>query len=299
MWENGYRTREICTIVAADFFGSHFREIEYPDMDEENALQVAYGPSDMLYDEHTAMDCIINHAYVSFENENAVKIRERMEAVWDNNLHVKRFHHKFQKHYAVTEESSNTINRKVFTFEYESEDGCWSTRQNPSRAVVVINDNKMSMAKIRGVDPTLEQAAAMCLAAASHSAAIHEYNRNERVNPYRINSRIGYSGCEDYCLDIYGRDGSTFFKKFTAAKLHVSMAEKVSLSPITDMYVGDILELLTAAMGYSDFQYFRRKISKRFGVRFVRPYKNEILTEDDMDFIPKENGHRRPSRRRR
>ena len=295
LWKQGYRTKTICTVLAGSLFGSSFFSREYENMDEEYAMEIAYNEPNALYGTHTAIECMY-YGYVSYENENA-SIHERMETVWES-LREKRFNHKFQKHYKVEEsESYNNDNKKVFTFEYNSEDGCWNYREKPSRAIIIIDGNKMSMVKVRGVDPTLEQTTAMCLAAASHSAEIHQYNRDERINPFKVNSRIGYSGCEDYFLDIYRRENNMFIKKWTPAKLHVSMAGKVS--DITDMYVGDALELLTAAMGYSDFQYFRRKISKRFGVRFVRPYKNEILTEDDMDFIPKENGHRRPSRRRR
>jgi hypothetical protein len=243
------------------------------------------------------MECVMEHAFYSYKNENADEIRERMEAVWES-LHERRFRHKFQKHYKVmSDEESSTINSKVFTFEYQSEDGCWNSRERESRAVVVIDGTKISMVKVRGVDPTLEQTAVMCLAAASRAAAIHEYNRGERVHPYKVNSRIGYSGCQDHFLDIYKEsENNVFVKWFNAAKLHVSMAGKIS--DITDMYVGDAIELLTAAMGFGDFEYFHG-MSRKYGVRFVRPYKNEVLSSEEMDFIPKKEGHRRPSRRSR
>lgn len=292
-WKQGYRTKEICTRIAADFFGSRFCEREYPGMSEEHAMDVSYGSQDTLYGENTAAECI-DHAYYSYENENAPKILERMEAVWDS-LREKRFNHKFQKHYKVDYDNSNSNDdHKVFVFEYKSEDGSWSYRERPSRAVVVVDGSNISMVKVKGVDPTLEQTTIMCFTAAARTAAIHKYSRNGRVHPFKINCRVGYSGCEDHYLDIYKRENNMFYKTWTAAKLHVSMAEKIA--SITDMYIGDVLEILTSALGYKDFEY-SKKINEKYGVRFVRPYRNEILSEEDMDFIPKEKSHRRPSRR--
>lgn len=284
-------------MLATMLYKSYFYRREFCGMLEEHAMEIVYGDPYQKYGEYTSMECMERgafHTYYDIE-ENA-DLYKKMEDVWEQ-LHVRRWNRKFQRHYKVLPSNNDRKDRrKVFTFEYESEDGCWCSRERASRAIVIIDGKNLSMLKIKGVDPTLEQTAIMCLAAASHAAAIHEYNRGERVHPYKINSRIGYSGCEDYWLDIYRGKNNVFTKWFTAAKLHVSMAGKVA--EITDMYVGDALELFTAAMRCRDFDYFKSKVvSKRYGVRFVRPYRNEILSEEDMDFIPKEKGHRRPSRR--
>lgn len=297
-WKVGYRTKTVCCALATLLYKHYFYRREFNANSPEDTMKIAYGSPDTVYGEYTAMEIMDRGAFYSYydEKENS-ETYEKMEAAWES-LHERRYNKRFQRHYKVESENNyNNDERKIFMFEYPSEDGCWCSRERASRAAVIIDGTKMTMTKVRGVDPTLEQTAVMCLAAASHSAAIHKYNRGERVHPYKINSRIGYSGCKDFWLDIYKRgENNIFIKWFNAAKLHVSMAGKVS--DITDMYVGDALELLTVAMGYRDFDYFHGRISKRYGVHFVRPYKNEVLAEADMDFVPKKEGHRRPSRRR-
>ena len=301
MWKKGYRTKEICCILATLLYKSYFYEREVAGA-LEDAMEIAYGSPNSMYGEYSAAECMDRGAFHTVYHvvENA-SLKSRMEAVWEN-IHVRRYNKKYQRHYKAEQyhnynDSNNDCCKIIFTYEYVSEDGCWLSREAPSRAAVIIDGTNLSisMIKIRGVDPTLEQATTMCFAAASHSVMIHKYSRDRRVHPFKINSRTGYSGCEDYHLDVYGRNGTLFYKKFTAAELHVSMAGKVS--SITDMYVGDALELFTAASGYRDFNY-RKRIEKSSGVRFVRSYKNEILSEEDMDFIPKEKSNRRPSRRR-
>lgn len=295
MWKKGYRTKEICCILATLLYKSYFYEREFAGALEKDAMEIVYGSPNSMYGEYSAAECVDRGAFHTvYRVEENAELKSRMEGVWET-IHVRRYNKKYQRHYKAYNDSNNDCCKIVFTYEYVSEDGCWLSRETPSRAVVIIDGTNLSMIKVRGVDPTLEQATTMCFAAASHSAAIHKYSRDRRIHPFKINSRTGYSGCEDYRLDIYGRNGTLFYKKFTAAKLHVSMAGKVS--SITDMYVGDALELFTAALGYRDFNYCKR-ISEKCGVRFVRSYKNEILSEEDMDFIPKENSHRRPSRRR-
>lgn len=188
---------------------------------------------------------------------------------------------------------TNNPTSASYTFEYESVEGSWSVRERPSRAIVAIDGTNISLIKVKGVDPTLYQAASMVIAALSRSADIHRYQRAGRIHPYKIGLYTGYSGCQDYFLNLYKKEGNKKYIRYkTAAKLHVSMADKVT---INNMYCGDAIELLLAAIcnreniDYRDIDLVYNRNSKMLrsnGVHFVRPYKDEIISEDELDFIP-------------
>lgn len=197
------------------------------------------------------------------------------------------------RHYNVRNLTNNPTSAS-YTFEYESIEGSWTERSRPSRAIVTIDGANISLIKVKGVDPTLYQTASMVFAALSRSAGIHKYQRAGRVHPFKIGLYTGYSGCQDYFLNLYKKEGNKKYIRYkTAAKLHVSMADKVT---IDNMYCGDAVELLLAAIcnreriDYRDIDlvYNRNntKMMRANGVHFVRPYKDEIITEDELDFIP-------------
>lgn len=301
LYEKGYSTPRIAALLTAAIL---FWEQEGANKNEDDLLNkyADEGPNkeiaslfqNVYYHDKNGIDRIDDISY-EYTLEIVQDYTELTEFIMKSYEYYYGYR-KLKEIYKVPEEYDNNSDNVQFTFEYRSIDGSFSYREKPSRAVVVVNGSNMSMLKIKGVDPTLEQTACMCLAAAARTGAIHKYSRSSRVFPYKINNRIGYSGCEDYFLDLYYRDNSVFIKKCNAAKLHISMAGKIG--SFTDMYVGDILELLTAALGYEDFEYCKR-INKKYGVRFVRQYRNEIVSEEEMDFVPKRReGHRRPSRRR-
>lgn len=176
----------------------------------------------------------------------------------------------------------------MYTFEWEPEEGwCYSDRKGRG-VFIYTSDKKISFTKISGPDPTYVQLAEMVAQVVNRTNKFHHYTTNGRIWPFKINERVGYSGCRDLFLDLYRKEGNLYVRKCNAAKLHISMYDKVS--DLVAMYVGDLMELVIVAVAGHDYVYKagpKTKIPRNAGVRFVRPYRNEIISEEEMDFVPK------------
>ena len=175
---------------------------------------------------------------------------------------------------------------KTFTFEWDDPDG-WFYRDKKGRGVMLYtSDKKVTFTKISGPDPNYIQLAEMSAQVVNRTNRYHMYTTNGRIWPFKINERTGYSGCRDLFLDLYRKVGNHYVRKCNAAKLHITMYGKVG---DFTMYVGDLIELVIVSVAGHDFAYkpgSKTKIPRNAGVHFVYPYRNEILSEEDMDFIP-------------
>lgn len=309
LWKKGYRTKAIVCAVAVAF--NRFAiEHEYPDEEFtiEKCFYIAYGDGVFDYESCFGMinrkTNIAQCALYMFDSDYESEDMEEAKSLWDSipiirqGSVLKRRDDGSgikglvsQKHYIKRYYTDPNYKVDIYSFEYDSYDGSWCSRERPSRCTVVIDGTNVSLYKTRGVDPTVNQVCSMIFESVSRSAVLHKYNRCNRRWPYRIGKRIGYSGCEDYYMDLYYKPEHSlhYIKKCTASRLHVSMAGKIS--EISNEYVGDVIELLiAAAMGSrDDFCYTKSKKDLKFNnVRFVKPRKNEVLDEDELDFIPPE-----------
>lgn len=176
---------------------------------------------------------------------------------------------------------------KSYTFEWDPEEG-WCYSDKKGRGVMLYtSDRKVQFIKISGPDPHLLQMGEMIAQVVNRTSRYHNYTTTSRVWPFKINERIGYSGCRDLFLDLYRKAGSSYIRKRNASKLHISMYDKIG---DFSMYVGDAIELIIVAIAGHDWGYkagTKTRIPRNAGVRFVRPYRNEIICEEDMDFIPR------------
>lgn len=176
---------------------------------------------------------------------------------------------------------------KAYTFEWDPEEGWFYTNKKGRGVVIYTSDKKVQFVKISGPDPHLLQVGEMIAQTINRTNRFHCYSTNGRIWPFKINERIGQSGCRDLYLDLYRKaeGGSSYIRKCNAASLHISMYGKVS---DFSMYIGDAIELLIVAIAGHDWAYKPGRKTKigGMGVRFVRPYRNEIIGADDLDYSP-------------
>lgn len=285
LYDNGYRTVDMCKIFTSLIVTSSRTTYSASEVFLDLFTNNGEKTLKELNDNYSSVKSITSHLPIDAEVASELLLKAEDIDVEIDPTPIRQFTIR-QK----IEQESTAI---TYTFEYTSNDGCWCSRNRPSRAIIIVEGTNLSMIKVKGVDPTFYQASAMLIEALSRSASIHKYNRCDRIWPFKINKRIGYSDCEDWFLDLYRREGSKFVKRNNASNLHISMADKVS--DVCDIYVGDILEMIVAAgcyregLQYKDFDFIYCKDKKRLtrnGIRFVRPYKNEVFHKEDMDFIP-------------
>ena len=179
---------------------------------------------------------------------------------------------------------------KAYTFEWEPSDGWFYSDRKGRGVMVYTSDRKVEFIKLCGPDPHIMQLAEMTTQVINRTNRYHCYTTNGRIWPFKINERIGQSGCRDLYLDLYRKAGSSssYVRKCTVAALHVSMYDKVG--DFSPMYIGDLIEILIVAIAGHDFTYQagqKTKMRKIAGVRFARPYRNEIVGADDLDYLPK------------
>ena len=178
---------------------------------------------------------------------------------------------------------------KAYTFEWEPTDGWFYYSDKKGRGVMLYtSDRKVQFVKLSGPDPHIMQLAEMTAQVINRTNRYHQYTTNGRIWPFKINEKTGQSGCRDYYLDLYRKVGDSYIRKCNASKLHISMYDKVG--DFSPMYIGDLIEILIVAIVGHDFKYQagqKTKMRKIAGVRFARPYRNEIVGADDLDYLPK------------
>lgn len=101
---------------------------------------------------------------------------------------------------------------------------------------VELDCNRLSVLPIAGRAPTFEEFCSAVLETVFHEVETVPYA--DRVNPYRIVRRVGYSGAQDYILEEL-RNGEVVRHHV----LHVSMHEKVN-DPVKNVYLDDLMLVL-------------------------------------------------------
>jgi len=155
--------------------------------------------------------------------------------------------------------------------------------------MIKVDSGDISVMKLSGVDPTIDQTAVMVRAAMARSIMIHGYDRKRRKYPFDVKTRVGYSGCRDVSLDLYEKVHKHYHRKYTAAELHISMCDKVS---DFGMYSGDAVEILWSLSG-KPFR-FNDKIyegvneeMKSLGICFSKPPRRNDLILTNVSYDPK------------
>ena len=253
-YENGYITKKIVCRIASVIADRY----DIPEEEYNSLLSDVYwgriDPNELSFD-------------TSYYNN--LPIPKAMEDIWENDYYLEP-----RKHPAST---SAVI--KTMVFEYPSEDGSWCSREKPSRvAISISSDGELSMAKLSGVDPTIEQAAAMVTAAAAASFEVYCYDRRKRKFPFDITVYEGQSGCRDISISIYEKIGSHYKRRrYGGDSLHISMSDKVH---DFGMYLGDALEILNWCT-VDDYRWSYYKMYKdaklrltNLGIKFSRPNRD-------------------------
>ncbi len=264
-YNNGYRTRDICCAIAA-------------------AIAVRYEEEDFLPILNDVYDNQVQVEDFSDITSINIKILVKMQELWDEEYFFTPRRRRVGENY----KSKTTV------FTYPPVDGTWTVKAiRPSRcAVTITSDGNMSIIKLSGVDPTIEQVAAMVTAAASKSLAVFSYDRHKRKFAFNIEEKTGPSGCCDLTLVLYEKVGSHYRRcRYGGDCLHISMAGK---SCEFGMYLGDALEILNYYANNEDYRFAYYKMyadSERrlrdLGIRFSKPPKNMCnIIRDNVTFDP-------------
>lgn len=136
---------------------------------------------------------------------------------------------------------------------------------------IVVDDQNISYNHHHGQMPYALDVMLLLLADKDIRWLCQEYMRRGRKYPFKISSREGMSGAQDYFIDILQYFGGSWHSMKKTHLLHVSMHGK--LNEPTSMYVGDFVELvnylqLHYSKKYSDLP--RRKIFRMSGAKYVK-----------------------------
>jgi hypothetical protein len=261
-YTNGFRTRDICCVIAAGI------AIEY-NVTEEDYKKVLGDVYDNMIEEFPVS---------SVDSEVLLK----MEEVWDEDYFLSPRRRHFHEEHKT----------KTIVFEFPSEDGTWRTRNKPSRcAITIASDGAMSLVKLSGVDPTVEQAAAMVTVAAEKSMSVFCYDRRKRKYAFNITENYGPSGCCDLSLILYEKVGDHYKRRrYGGDSLHISMSDKVH---DFGMYLGDSLEILNwCTVEDYNWAYYKmyRNAKQRLndlGIKFSRPPRSMTeIVKDRVTYDP-------------
>jgi hypothetical protein len=264
LWLRGYRTRNICSNVAAAVSGYLSFNGKF-DWSGVMGAVYSYG-----YDFHLDMDL---KPYIERCVDLSTPSRiEEFEKEWDS--------------YTYEAHKHNTINsdtQKNYTFAYPSYEGCWTCSSDRlSRLMLNIDDGAVNIIKLSGVDPRVDQVAAMVAAATARTG---NYDRRRRKYPFKISKYSNYA--QTYNLKIYKKVGDKYHLNFETKKLHISSADKVNTIP--SIWKGDLIEIFKS-MGF-DIPTRKKETNtllRNMGIKFDVPPKRKDLIVDDVDFDPNE-----------
>ena len=259
LYLNGYRTKKICSYIAAKYFLADI-SLAYHGDGNTKVSGNEYWP-------------VLNIAIQMADwGEPVEETIERCGNEWDDNEYTP----------FKNREYSYSNRRKTFTFSYPSYEGCWSSREKDSRLMLDIDWNgKVNFIKLSGVDPRDDQMAAMVAAATLRTGG---YDRNRRKYPFTVACEGEYS--TNLFLKLYQKVGNKYHLKESTKKLHVSGCSKISNIP--SIWKGDLWEVFRTTLGYETPR--SKKDSnlhlKKKGIKFDKPTHRNDLMVDHVDFDP-------------
>lgn len=166
--------------------------------------------------------------------------------------------------------------------EYDSWTGC--TR---GKGLITINTTTktVNFVKLWGTDPYWDQLMFAVLAICPPEI----YQRENRLHPFKVSSREGYSGCTYYRLDLYRSLGNSEYLRFKkASELTIRSTKKIE--NFSEMYIGDFIEFARFILeSECEINFTRNPRWYRYNmnnVRFNRIYNRDIISENDGIYDP-------------
>jgi hypothetical protein len=180
---------------------------------------------------------------------------------------------------------NNNILRTFINYtcsEYDSWTGC--TR---GKGLIQINTTTKTIkwTKIWGTDPYWDQLMFAVLAICPPEI----YRRENRVHPFKVSYREGYTGCTYYRLDLYRSLGNSEYLRFKkASELTIRSTKK--LDDFSEMYIGDFIEFARFILETEcELEFTRNPKWFKFNlnhVRFTRINSRDIINENDGIYDP-------------
>ena len=170
--------------------------------------------------------------------------------------------------------NNNNIITAVIEYEINESDSPWTGRTNGKCAIVYNSETKNVLwKKITGCNPYATQ----LVSAVMQMVPPEEYQRANRVYPFKVTAREGYSGCRYYNVNLYKRIGSVYVKFTSSGKFDIAATGKVADEGL--IYYGDLVEILRKDFEDAGIEFSRNpRDFNRIGWRFVRPQVETIET---------------------
>jgi hypothetical protein len=117
------------------------------------------------------------------------------------------------------------------------------------------------------------------------------YRRENRVHPFKVSYREGYTGCTYYRLDLYRSLGNSEYLRFKkASELTIRSTKK--LDDFSEMYIGDFIEFARFILETEcELEFTRNPKWFKFNlnhVRFTRINSRDIVDENEV-YDPNKN----------
>lgn len=194
--------------------------------------------------------------------------------------------------------NNNNILRTFIEYtcsEYDSWSGC--TR---GKGLITINTTTktVNFVKLWGTDPYWDQLIFSILAICPPEL----YQRENRLHPFKVSSREGYSGCTYYRLDLYKSLGSSEYLRFKKASEMVIRSTK-KIDDFSEMYIGDLVEFARFILETEcELEVTRNPRWYKYNmnnVRFNKIHNRDIISENDGIYDPNKHriSHLDPDRR--
>lgn len=169
----------------------------------------------------------------------------------------------------------NTIYAKI-NYNCNPAHAIW-TGSSKGQGLITINleTKSISWTKLWGCDPYWWQVADAIMAITPASL----YDRNNRIHPFNVRIREGYTGCEYIHLNLYKKISDGTYVHFKCgAKFNISMSDKID---DFTMYYGDFVEITRALYEKRGWEFSRNpRAFKQNTWRFLPLHKYDIVTED-------------------
>lgn len=116
----------------------------------------------------------------------------------------------------------------------------WKDNENGGICRFIIENDIIKMNKIKGNDITFE-AFRILLWVHESFKDVRDYifENLERRNPWKINVHVGMSGCQDYDIRYFDRNGVVRYVN----GIHISMYDKVTI-PVDGIWLKDVFDIL-------------------------------------------------------
>ena len=170
-------------------------------------------------------------------------------------------------------------------FNFESDSG-W-TGEGTGIAAMILNlwDKTIDVSLISGKTPMVQDVILFLLSDKDVRRMIQDYQGSKKRRKYlfAINRTVGFSGREDYYINLYDEYGIQFRGK---KLLHVSQEEKLN-EGWRKMWIGDFVELIAFMTDNTPATATRKELRKRSGCRYIKLYTKDpdTLTKEVSKII--------------